>query len=380
MKKTVSSGKLSPDIYERAFDALEDMIFVMDSDHTILEANDSVIENLGLSEKEVIGKKCHEIFHDAEEPIETCPAQESLSNGVVKREFYEPYLDMHVSAWVQPILDEEGEPVGFVHQVRDISERKQMQERLQESVKRYRKLTQTSPDAIILVEAETGEIIEANEQLKNEVNIRKIAESTLTDTLEKLQKAFSGIVTVITSMVEAKDPFTAGHQIRVSKLAEAIAARLTLPEDQRAGIRIAGAVHDLGKIAIPADLLSKPGKLSEIEFEFIKRHTQVGYEMIRNISFPWPIADTIYQHHERLDGSGYPQGLSGNDIGIEARIIAVADVVEAMTSHRPYRSALSIDTALNEIEDKRGILYDSDAVSACLSLFSENIFSFSSGE
>jgi len=180
--------------------------------------------------------------------------------------------------------------------------------------------------------------------------------------------------------VEARDPYTAGHQQRVARLACAIACDMALGGDEDEGIRLGGMIHDIGKIHLPAEILSKPGRLSDMEFALVKSHTRVGYDILKDIDFPWPVADIAHQHHERLDGSGYPQGLRGDEICLEARIVAVADVVEAMSSHRPYRPALGIDAALKEIEARRGIWFDPEAVDACLRLFRKKGFGFDRAE
>ncbi|GAG84051.1 unnamed protein product, partial [marine sediment metagenome] len=163
-------------------------------------------------------------------------------------------------------------------------------------------------------------------------------------------------------IVETRDPYTAGHQLKVSELATAIAREMKLTVDRIEGIRIASLIHDIGKVSIPAEILSNPIKLNEIESSLIKDHSQIGYDILKTIDFPWPVAQIIIQHHEKLDGSGYPQGLKGNKILLEAKIIGVADVVEAMSSHRPYRPTLGIDKALEEISQNRGILYDPEVV------------------
>jgi len=180
----------------------------------------------------------------------------------------------------------------------------------------------------------------------------------------------------ISKIIETRDPYTAGHQNTVSQLAVAIAQEMKLPEDKIEGIRIAALVHDIGKINIPAEILSKPSKLNEMEFSLIKNHPKVGYDILRKIDFSWPVAKIVLQHHEKIDGSGYPQGLKGEKILLEAKIIGVADVVEAMSSHRPYRPALGIDKALKEISQNRGIIYDSEVVNACIRLFKEKGFKF----
>lgn len=188
---------------------------------------------------------------------------------------------------------------------------------------------------------------------------------------ELLARGLEETVQVIATMVEMRDPYTNGHQQRVADLAVAIAREMMLPEDQVRGIHLAGEIHDLGKIQTPAEILSKPGRLSNSEFELIKTHPQTGYEVLKNISFPWPIAQIVLQHHERLDGSGYPQGLIGDQILLEARILIVADVVEAMSSHRPYRPGLGLQQALDEIRRNRGRFYDPQVVDACIRLFEE---------
>jgi PAS domain S-box-containing protein len=207
-----------------------------------------------------------------------------------------------------------------------------------------------------------------------DITERKKAEEQLLQTLDSLRKAVGTTVHVMASAVEARDPYTAGHQIRSANLARAIATVMGLPPEKIEGIRMAGSIHDIGKLSIPAEILSKPTKLLEIEFALIKEHARRGFEMLKDVESPWPLAEIVYQHHERMDGSGYPRNLKGDDILIEARILAVADVVEAMASHRPYRPGLGIDTALNEIEKNRGIFYDNTVADACLRLFREKGF------
>lgn len=169
--------------------------------------------------------------------------------------------------------------------------------------------------------------------------------------------------------VEVKDPYTAGHQRRVADLARRIALEMGLGEDSAQGIHMAGMIHDLGKLSVPAEILSKPTPLTPIEMNLIRVHPQAGYDILKGIEFPWPIARMVLEHHERMNGSGYPQGLQGEAISREARILAVADVVEAIASYRPYRPARGIDVALQEIESRQGALYDPEAVHACLGLF-----------
>ena len=207
-----------------------------------------------------------------------------------------------------------------------------------------------------------------------DITERKRAENNLLDTLESLRKAVNTTIQVMVSAVEARDPYTAGHQIRSANLAGAIAAQMGLPREKIEGLRMAGSIHDIGKLSIPAEILSKPSKLTNIEYSLTKEHARMGYEMLKDVESPWPLAEIVYQHHERMDGSGYPRNLKGDEILMEARILAVADVVEAMASHRPYRPTLGTDAALEEIEKNRGTLYDADAVDACLRLFREKGF------
>jgi HD-GYP domain-containing protein (c-di-GMP phosphodiesterase class II) len=213
-----------------------------------------------------------------------------------------------------------------------------------------------------------------HDRMKMELAERKKAEKKLQRTLDSLRKAINITIQVMVSAVETRDPYTAGHQVRSADLSRAIATEIGLSQDKIDGIRMVGSIHDIGKLSIPAEILSKPTKLSEIEFSLIKEHACKGFEMLKDVESPWPLAEIVYQHHERMDGSGYPRNLKGEEICIEARILAVADVVEAMASHRPYRPGLGIDAALNEIEKNRGILYDNDVADACLKLFREKDF------
>ena len=208
----------------------------------------------------------------------------------------------------------------------------------------------------------------------HDITDRKRAEEELQRTLESLRKAFGATIQAMVSAVESRDPYTAGHQIRSADLARAIATEMGLSHEKIDGIRVAGTIHDIGKLSIPAEILSKPTKLTNIEFSLIKEHAQKGYEMLKDVESPWPLAEIVYQHHERMDGSGYPRNLKGDEILMEARILAVADVVEAMASHRPYRPALGLNAALAEIEDNQRTIYDAGAVDACLRLFREKGF------
>jgi putative nucleotidyltransferase with HDIG domain len=213
-------------------------------------------------------------------------------------------------------------------------------------------------------------------RLHREAERRKQVEKELRRGHEHLQETFAATINALALTIESKDPYTAAHQQWVTQLACAIAGGIGLAKEQVEGIRMAGLIHDIGKMRVPIEFLNKPGRLSEIEYNAIKMHPQSGYDIVREIQFPWPVAQIVLQHHERMDGSGYPQGLSGQQILMEARILAVADVVESMASPRPYRDVYGIEIALAEILKNRAILYDPDVVDACLKAFQENGFQF----
>jgi PAS domain S-box-containing protein/putative nucleotidyltransferase with HDIG domain len=202
------------------------------------------------------------------------------------------------------------------------------------------------------------------------------AEEDLAETADKLRKSLAGTLQAMANTVEARDPYTAGHEKRVSALARSIAQEMGLSKDTTDNIRMAGSIHDVGKMSVPAEILSKPTRLLDIEMSLIKTHSQSGYDILKDSQLPYPVAEIVLQHHERLDGSGYPQGLKGDEILLEAQIICIADVVEAMASYRPYRPALGSDVALNEIEKNKGTLYNAAAVEACVRLFREKGFAF----
>jgi putative nucleotidyltransferase with HDIG domain len=226
------------------------------------------------------------------------------------------------------------------------------------------------------VEKRTEELSRVNEELSGRVMETRRAEDQLQNTLDRLEKALEGTVRAMSLTIEMRDLYTAGHQRRVSSLAVAIAEELHLPSEKIEGLRLAGIIHDIGKIAMPAEILTKPTRLTKTEFQLVKDHPRIGYDILKSIQFPWPVAHIILQHHERMDGSGYPDGLLGDAILLEARILAVADVVEALSSHRPYRPALGLEKALEEIRRGRGTRYDMRVVDACIRLFKDRRYSF----
>jgi putative nucleotidyltransferase with HDIG domain/PAS domain S-box-containing protein len=212
--------------------------------------------------------------------------------------------------------------------------------------------------------------------ISHDMTEMKLADDQIQQSFAKLQNAMEKTIDSLASTIGMRDPYTANHQRRVTKLACALAREMNLSDDTIDGVRLASLVHDIGKMHVPAEILSKPGKISDVEFDMIETHCRAGYDILKEVDFPWPIAEFVLQHHERLDGSGYPSGLKGDSIFRESRIIAVADVVEAMSSHRPYRPALGMDVALDEIVKERGTLYDSEVVDSCVSLMREKGFTF----
>ena len=209
-----------------------------------------------------------------------------------------------------------------------------------------------------------------------DITEHKQVEEELKQSLERLGRTFDETVRALASAIRTRNPYMTGHQRRVTQLACAIAGEMGLPEEQIEGIRVAGLIHDIGKISVPLEILSNPDGISDLEYGIIKAHPQIGYDILEAVEFPWPVAEIVLQHHERLDGSGYPRGLSGDEILLEARILGVADVVDAMSSHQPYRAARGLDKALEEISQNRGVLYDSGVVGACLKLFKQKEFKF----
>jgi HD-GYP domain-containing protein (c-di-GMP phosphodiesterase class II) len=241
-----------------------------------------------------------------------------------------------------------------------------------------RQLLALHSDLEALVEKRTAELVQSNKLLKIEIANRKRMQLELQDSFENLKKVMNSTVLAITMTIEKRDPYTSGHQQRVADLSRNIARGIGLSDNEIEGIYIAAAIHDLGKISLPAEILSKPVKLSDIEVSLIQAHSQTGYDILKGIEFPWPIAEIVLQHHERLDGSGYPRNLAGDDILLASRIIGVADVVETMASHRPYRPSMGMDKALEEITQNKGVLYDPLVVDACLKICNKKEFELSS--
>ncbi|MDO8714521.1 MAG: PAS domain S-box protein [Polynucleobacter sp.] len=263
-----------------------------------------------------------------------------------------------IRATFSPILDVDGKAIGFSTIAQDIAQEKMAAQALLDANK---ELIVENKEK----EQRASELIVANEEKAKRVD-------ELLITKDKLQASLMETIDLTRQLVELRDPFTAGHQKHVGDLAKAIAAQMGFDEVYQKGVMIAGYLHDTGKIIVPIEILCKPGKLSLEEFNLVKNHVQAGYDLLKDVTYPWPIAKAVLGHHERLDGSGYPNGLKGDQISIESRILTVADVIDAMASHRPYRAGLGIEKALAEIERGRETLYDGAVVDACLKLFREN--------
>ncbi|MHB9097272.1 MAG: PAS domain S-box protein, partial [Syntrophales bacterium] len=320
----------SEEKYRLHFENVTDVIFSIDSDFKLLSISPSVEKLLGYRPEELIGKPLHELQVLAVDHLED--AYSDIRHVLVGNDIPVKVCEFitkdgtrkFCEVCTTPLLHD-GRAAAVISVARDITERKQAEEQLQ-------------------------------------------------DTLESLRRAVNTTIQVMVSAVETRDPYTSGHQTRTAYLARAIATDMGLPKDRIDGIGVACSIHDIGKLSIPAEILSKPTKLSEIEFELIKEHAQRGYEILKNVESPWSLAEIVYQHHERMDGSGYPRNLKRDDILMETRILIVADVVEAMASHRPYRPSLGLSAAMDEIEKNRGTLYDAAVVDTCLRLFREKGF------
>ncbi len=308
-------------------ESISEHVVYHNPDLKILWCNMAAAESVGKTPEELVGRHCYEIWHERTSPCPGCPVIEAFKTG-------------------HPEQNEIHTPEGRVW------------------------LTRGYP-----VHGADGNVSNAVE-VALDITLLKRTEDKLRKSLESLETAMESTIKTITRIVEAKDPYTAGHQQRVAQLACAIAIEMGLGEDIIKCIHTAALIHDIGKIYVPSEILSKPGPLTEPEINIVRTHPKGSYDILKDIEFPWPIAEIAYQHHERLDGSGYPRGLKGEEIRLEARILGVADVVETISSHRPYRPAIGVDDALDEIETKKNLLYDAHVVECCLRLFREKGFEF----
>jgi putative nucleotidyltransferase with HDIG domain len=308
-------------------DSVSDLIVFRNLKMEAVWASRPLLEWLHCTRDEMIGRVCYKARHNRDQPCENCWVIETMETGQTQeRENISPD-GTHWFVRCNPVVDDDGTLIGTVEISTDITNIKVTRDELQRS-------------------------------------------------LEQTRKLIDGFIVAVAAMVESRDPYTAGHQKRVASLARSIAKEMNLSPETVAFITTAAFIHDIGKISVPAEILNKPTKLNEVEFTIIKTHPQVGNNILQGVEFPWPIADVIMKHHERLDGSGYPNGLTGDKIPIEDKILSVADVVEAMASHRPYRPAPGIEKALAEITLNRGKLYEPEVVDICLKLFQEKKFHF----
>lgn len=331
-KQAAEALEVSESRYRALYEYANDAIFIMNEEQFI-DCNSKALSMFGYTKKEIVGRTPSEVS-----PLGYSEGEQSL--GILQK--------------IRSALA--GEPQFFEW--------------------KCRRADGSTFDAEISLNTAVVGTETILQGIVRDITRRKQAEEELAQTLEHLQAAMSATIRVIAQVVETRDPYTAGHQRRAASLACAIASEMHLPTDMIEGIRMAGVIHDIGKVSVPAEILSKPGRLSIKEFELIKEHPQVGYDILKDVTFPWPIATIILQHHEKLDGSGYPQGLTKDEICIEARILTVADVVEAIASYRPYRPGLGVGAALEEISTNKSVLYDPDVVDACLTVFDTRGFKF----
>ncbi|MBI2906069.1 MAG: HD domain-containing protein [Chloroflexi bacterium] len=334
--KEQGAGQEFPDsklFAETVFNSVHDAISVIDAtDFKIVKANKAFLTIAGLEENDVIGRPCYEITHHVskpcEGPLDLCPLAETLKTGGVSAAEHVHYdregREIYVEVSTSPLRSGDAGTRYIIHTAHNITKLKQ-------------------------------------------------AEEELRRTLYQLKRVLNGTIEAIAKAVQVRDPYTAGHEQRVSQLACAIGKTLGFDVERLECLHTAGLLHDLGKIAVPSEILSRPGRLSDHQFNLIKDHCQVGFDILRAIEFPWPVAEIVLQHHEHMDGSGYPGGLSGEVILLEARILAVADVVEAIASHRPYRPGLGVEAAMKQMSQNRGTLYDASVVDACLAVFAEGL-------
>lgn len=316
--------------WEGIINALPDGLIVTDREYNIVFANPVACRIAAKTQEQVVGAKCHQVFGCALCHTPSCPLTRLREKGGHLHYETDSHCKVHQTPWMvtaAAYYDANGEFAGMVEKITDGSTLLRMRNQLYHS-------------------------------------------------RERLRKNMGAIIQAMSTTIEKRDPYTAGHQRRVAKLCRAIATHMGFSWEAVQGLRMAAAIHDLGKIHVPAGILNKPGPMSEHELAIIRMHPRTAYDILKGIQFPWPLAETIYQHHERLDGSGYPRHLKGDEILLEARILAVADVMESMVSFRPYRPEMDLNAALTELCSHRGTLYDAHVVDACIALITEKGFDF----
>lgn len=336
LRKTMAALETAYKHWECTFNAVQDAIWIMDTDSNILLANPATSDLFGVDKDEFIaGRNCWEVRKKIGHEAHACPMEKARQEKT-RASTTVPLGDKWVKVTIDPILDSSETVKGFIHIVSDITEMKKAQEVMAQNAR---------------------EIQAVNRELK--------------ERLAELRVSWEQTLQVLNNVSKSRDPYTAGHQRRVAELAVAISREMGFDEEKIREIELTALIHDTGNIEIPSEILSKPGRLGPLEFELIKTHPEAALKILKSVNVNWPLAETIHQHHERLDGSGYPRGLSGDAIIPEARILAVADVVEAMSSHRPYRPALGIEKALEEMVSQKGVKYDPSVVEACIQVFSQ---------
>ncbi len=357
--------------YRMLIDNISDVISIISNDGDILYMSPSVEPLLGYTIDELIGENLDKVidFDDIKNIKEIIKNEVNENKHFIIAEHRilhsnGTWLDFESTGTI--VYDEEENISSVVFNSRDITQRKKTEMELDKHRNHLEEL----------VKERTIELEELNTKLYEEIEMRKISDEELKKNVIKLRITLISTVEAIALTVETRDPYTAGHQRRVSQLSAAIAREMHLNDELIESIQMAGIVHDLGKIYVPSEILTRPGPLVEEEFNLIMIHSKVGYDILRTIEFPWPLDQIVYQHHERIDGSGYPQGLCGDKIRLESKILAVADTVEAMSNHRPYRPAVGLENALREITDKKGVLYDESVVESCNALFKNKGFVF----
>ena len=343
-----------------------DLTYIYDTNGNILFVNKIFEKFTGQRPEEYYGKPFVSLFNEEDQKKVKDAFTKTLKGESAQYELCFKNTGILCEYKNFPLRNEKGHVVGITGIARDITARKQIEEGL-------RLLNKSLEKRVV---EHTAKLVGVNEELMEEINNRTRLEEEFKQSVKKLQKSMRGIVQTLSVAIESKDSYAIGHQKRVAKLARCIAEEMGLAKDRIEGVGIAATLHDIGKISIPTEILNKSDLLSEDEFNMIKTHPRLGYDILNEIEFPHPVAQIVLQHHERLDGSGYPSGLSGKDILLEAKILGVADVIDAMLSPHPYRQALSLYKVLDEISRNRGILYDFNVVYACLVVFNEKGFKF----